>query len=629
MNNRFRTFTFLLALLVLSGMFLPIAIDNRPAVVITPTVQPVATAATNLVVVNRTFNYDQQFNDDDFEFYVYNGTFEVASANITLYNTTDHSKYGSKLTVGDGSAIFYNVPQGIWEWNVTWSGSTKKGIMVSNGPEAFATWKLGNLDWENDYDDLLVTVTDIDGNPAQGLNFTLYSRDTTSIVQQFILGADGVANITDIADGNYTWLVTVASGSYAGDVLLQENFTANGTAVLVHDILGPFAGNPHFYDLEVFTYYETSIDPVEGALVNVTYKNGTVIAFQYTPANGTVTILDLPVAFINWTVSYLGKPVGLGSYSYNLTTVSTDVRPPEIRSPGDKEYILGTSNVTLTWNVTDQYPGQLKFYIDDTLNNTMSWTNQTSYTFNATGFKIGIYKLKLVAIDLNNNQAESTVTLRVYENVTPVITGPEDVEFYYTQTGHSIRWNLTDDYLDSYILYRNGTEIANGSLNQDTPFYQYSLVGLTVGIYNFTLWINDTSNNWASDQVLVTVKRDDVMPVFTYVPPTISYGQGDTDLVRNWTVTDEFMQSYTIAVDGNVVVQGAWTSETISFDFSGLEQGVHYVTLNVTDLGGNVASSTVEVDVGPPTALIAVDAAAVLAVAIIVIGVVVWYAKYR
>lgn len=627
MNNQYRTFTFLLALLVMSGMLLPIAIDNRPAVVVTPTVQPMTTAGTNLVVVNRTFNYLQQFNDDDFEFYVYNGTFEVAGANVTLYNTTDNAKYASELTVGDGSAIFYNVPQGIWEWNVTWSGATKNGTMVSNGPEAFATWKLGNLDWENDYDDLLVTVTDIDGNPAQGLNFTLYSRDATSIVQQFILGSTGIANISDIPNGNYTWLVTVPTGSYAGDVLLQENFTANGTAVLVHPILSRIAGNPDFYGLEVFTCYETSLDPVEGALVNVTYKNGTAIAYQYTPANGTVTFLDLPVAFINWTASYLGKPVGLGSY--NLTTVSTDVRPPQIESPGDSEYILGTSNVTLTWNVTDRYPGELDFYVDGTLNNTMSWTNQTSYTFNATGFKIGIYKLKLVAIDLNDNHAENTITLRVYENITPVITAPEDISFYYTEAGHSIRWNLTDPYLDSYVLYRNGTEIASGPLSEDEPFYRYYLTSLEIGTYNFTLWVNDTSSNWASDQVIVTVMRDDVMPVFTYVPPTISYAQGDTDLVRNWTVTDEFMQSYTIAVDGHVVVQGAWTSETISFDFSGLEQGVHYVTLNVTDLGGNVASSTVEVDVGPATALVAVEVMAVLAVAIIVIGVAVWYVKYR
>ncbi len=629
MNNRYRIFTFLLALLVMSGMLLPIAIDNRHAVVVTPTAQPMSTAATNLVVVNRTFNYDQQFNDDDFEFYVYNGTFEVALANVTLYNSTDNAKYASKLTVGDGSAVFYNVPQGIWEWNVTWSGATKNGVMVSNGPEAFATWKLGNLDWANDYDDLLVTVTDIDGNPAQGLNFTLYSRDTTSIVQQFILGSTGIANISDIPNGNYTWLVTVASGSYLGDVLLQENFTANGTAVLVHQIMGPFAGNHNLYDLEVFTYYETSIDPVEGALVNVTYKNGTVIAYQYTPANGTVTFLDLPIAFINWTVSYLGKPVGLGSYSYNLTTVSTDAWPPEIQSPGDQEYIFGTSNLTITWNVTDRYPGQLDLYIDGTLNNTVSWTNQTSYTFNATGFKIGIYKLKLVATDLNDNHAEDTITLRVYENITPVITAPDDVSFYYTETGHSIRWNLTDPYLDSYILYRNGTKITNGSLSEDEPFYSYALTGLAIGTYNFTLWVNDTSNNWATDQVIVPVMRDDVMPEFTYVPPTLSYAQGDTDLVRNWTATDQFMHSYSIAVDGHVVVQGAWKSKTISFDFSGLAQGIHNVTLSVTDLGGNTASSTVEVIVGPPMELVALEVVGVLAVAIIVIGLAVWYVKYR
>ncbi|MFW9920132.1 MAG: hypothetical protein ACFFED_11060 [Candidatus Thorarchaeota archaeon] len=634
MNNKHKTFTFLLALLVLSSTVMPMAVVQYSTTYITtPVDSPRAVAATNLVVENRTINYDQLFNDDDFEFYVFNGTFEISQANVTLYNTTDSSKYASKLTVGDGSAIFYDVPQGVFEWNVTWSaapGISLNGSMVSDGPEAYSSLKIGNLDWEDDDDDILVTVTDIDDAPGEGLNFTIYSRDSSTIYSQFILGTNGIANVTDIPIGNYTYYVTVASGIYTGTVLVAENFTTDGTTLLVHQTIGPFAGLPEYYDLEVFTYYETTLAPLEGALVNVTYKNGTELYYQYTPTNGTVRFLDLPVAYVNWTVSYLGSPIGLGSYSYNFTTVNTDLRAPAIESPGDKEVLVGTANITLTWNISDEYPAEFRFYVDDDLNTTVTWTNQTYFTFNATGYKIGVYELKLVATDLNDNTAEDIVSLRVYENVTPVLSGPEDLEFYYTLTGKILRWNITETNMDSFSLYEDGVSVANGSLNQEEPFYSYTISSiLAIGVYNYTLWVNDTSGNWVTDEVTVTVLVDDMAPIFVYEPPTVSYAQGDQRIVRNWTVTDDFKDAYTISVDGGLIVSADWTSNTIVFDFAGLSAGTHEVVLVVTDIGGNTASSTVQVVVSISTASIMLLMVGALAGIVIIAGVLIWFVKYR
>lgn len=634
MNNTHKTFTFLLALLVLSSTVLPMAVVQLSTTYSTTLLDsPKVLAATTLVVENRTINYDQLYNDDDFEFYIYNGTFEIAQANVTLYNTTDSSKYASKLTVGDGSAVFFDVPLGIYEWNVTWSeapGVSLNGSMVSDGPEAFSTFKIGNLDWDDDDDDILVTVTDIDGAPGEGLNFTIYSRDTNTTYDEFILGTDGIANVTDIPIGNYTYLVTVDSGLYDGTVLIEENFTTDGTTLLVHQTIGPFAGLDEYYDLEVFTYYETTLAPLPNALVNVTFYNGTEIDHEYTPANGTVRFLDLPVAYINWTVSYLDTPIGLGSYSYNLTTVNTDIRSPVIISPGDLEVLVGTANITITWNLTDDYPAEFKFYVDDDLNETVTWTNQTSYTFNATGFKIGKYELKLIAEDLNDNTAENIISLRIYENVTPVVEGPEDIEFYYTITGSTLRWNITEENMDSFNLYKDGVSVINGSLNQEVPYYTYGISEtLAIGVYNFTFWLNDTSGNWASDEVIVEVKIDDLSPVFTYEPPIVYYAQGDVNIIRNWTVTDDFKDSYTITVDGFLIESEDWTSEMISFDFSGLAAGTHEVTLTVTDLGGNTATSTVQVIVSMSSASIMLLTVAALAVIIIIAGVILWYLKYR
>jgi hypothetical protein len=621
-----------MVLLMLSCTATQVAFVGTPQLTTTP-VGTTTLAASELVVENSTINYNQAFNDDDFQFYAFNYTLEIAQANITLYNVTDDSKYDSMLSLGDGSALFVNVPVGVYEWNVTWvaEGLSLNGTMVSDGPDVDVDLDVGNLDWQNDDDDLLATVTDIDNNPGDGLNFTIWSRDTNTTYGQTILGTDGVANFTDIPIGNYTYFVVVQSGDYAGVAIAVENFTTDGTTMKVYiRSIGDFAGETGYYDLEVFTYFETTLAPLEGALVNVTYYNGTEYAHQYTPVNGTVRFLDLPPEFINWTTSYLGTPIGAGSYSYNLTTIATDIRPPSMIVPEDElEVLFETENITVTWEIEDEYPSEISMYVDNDLNETISWTNQTSYTFNATGFEIGVYELKLVVTDKNANSNESIVSLRIYEDIVPVIDSPDDIEFYWTEEGQSLRWNLTDDYLDSYILYRDNVGIENGSLDQDEPFFSTQVTSLRIGVYTYSLWVNDTSGNSAFGNVTVTAKIDDVAPVFSYEPADIYYARGATNIIHNWTVTDDYMANYTITVNGFVIVEEDWTSDTIEFDFSGLAEGSHTVALTVRDLGGNAVTSEVMVHVSTPTATYGIMGVLAVSGVLVLIGVFFWYFKYR
>ncbi len=590
-------------------------------------------ASTNLIVTNETFNNDAEFNDDDFVFHVRNYTHIVAGATVTLINTTDSSVYASKITVGDGSAVFYNVPQGLYIWNVTWSEAPdvfKSGVLRSDGPEAFVDFQIGNLDLQNDDDDIVATVTDIDGDPGEGLNFTVYNRDTNTTFSEVVLPANGTATIDDIPVGNYTYFVTVMSGTYAGTVLVESNFTSDGTKKLVHQSIGPFVGDPDYYDLEVFTYYETTLDPVSGALVNVTYYNGTEIKSKTTGSNGTVQFMDLPVAFINWTVTF-GSDV-LGTYSYNLTTSSTDIRDPVITSPGDQEFLYDNHNMTITWTVYDEHPFKVEVYIDGTLNTTKMWNaslHTFEYTFNMTTSAISVYEVRLVAYDLNSNTAEDTISVRIYETVAPTIDGPDDIEYYFTETGNSLQWNASDDFLNMYEIYRDGDSIRNGTFDPENPFVSINVDDLPIGVHNYTLKVNDTSGNTAYDTVFVTVKLDDVAPVITYEPGDIYYDRGTVDIVRNWTATDRFKDVYNITVDGFVVVQQDWTSETIEFDFSGLSDGIHYVTLRVYDQGGNYAKSTVLVHVSLPTSFKIVLIFGSIAVLVTAVSFVFWHLKKR
>ncbi|MGY5876484.1 MAG: carboxypeptidase-like regulatory domain-containing protein, partial [Candidatus Thorarchaeota archaeon] len=543
---------------------------------------------TALVVVNTTFNENKAFNDDDFRFEVYNHSDPVGGASITLTNATYNTTH---VTAGDGSYIFHNLGRGTYDWNVTWSGETVLGTLVSDGPDAFVDTDIGNLDWMNNDDDLNASIIDLDGAPIDGLNFSIHFRDNNTLWNQTII-ANGLVSFIDLAPENYTWKVTVISENpnpYNNTVISSSDFETDGTQLLVAPWLGPqLAGDPEYYDLEIFTYYETSNFPLSGALVNATFYNGTVIEEKYTPANGSVVFVDLPIAYINVSVTYEGEFIGEGTYTYNLTTVSRDARYPlVVSSPGNQLILLGHDNLTLTWEIFDENPSEITLELDGEVDASEIWVNST-YLFNWTfsESEIGNYTVELVITDQNSKTTTDTIWIWVHEVDAPIVGGPNDVEFYYTETGYSLKWNVSDDYMNMYDLTRNGIEIQSGDLDSDFPFVSISLDGLAIGVYTFTFTANDTSGNSDSDSAIVTVNRDDIAPVITYTPSTVTYARGDTGIWRNWTATDVFMASYQITVDNGVIVEvvdsGDWDSETIVFYFDGLSEGVYNVTLTVT-----------------------------------------------
>jgi hypothetical protein len=637
MRKPHRAIALLFIMFFVASAAIPIAFNSHPVISVSLVDYPHAPSSTDYVVSVRVFNQLQEFNDDDFEFRVLNGTTPLNNAWVRLFNATTLILLYSTYTDGNGYARFFNLPVGTYKWNVSHVDDPvtpdKTGTIVSNGPEASVTIIAGNVDFENDEDDLNATIRDIEGNLANNLNFSILFNGNLSLYDQVEV-VNGRADFEDIPAGDYIWRLTVLSGAYAGYLLSSGLFQSNGTQQLVHQTIGPNIGDPYLYDLEIFTYYETSLVPIVGAIVNLMYKNGTMIDTKTTPDNGTVIFVDIPVAFINWTVTFGGLPIGLGNYSYDLTTVSNDIRAPTITSPGNQSILMNAENVTFTWHLEDEYPSSIKVYIDGTLNISLSWVNSTyDYIYNMSAsfgeFIIGNYEVKLVAFDQNNNFAEDTINLRIYENVTPVIDGPDPLEFYYTTTGESLSWNITDDFVSKYRITDNITDFASGDIDPEKPIITISLNGLVIGVHNFTLYANDTSGNTATYSVLVTVLRDNIAPTILYSPSDMVYAQGDLVPVKNWTATDDFKDYYTISVDGEIRINQTWATDNIGFDFSGFIEGSHTVTLTVYDIGGNYAESTIAVIVTQSTISRYMIYTALIAVSAIAIVALIWFVRYR
>jgi hypothetical protein len=637
MNKPHKLVSLFIVLFITVGAVTPAVFNGNVVTTYTP-IDTGLISATNYQVTVNTFNQLMAFNDDDFQFIVKNGTLPLNNAWVRLYDNTTMALEYQGFTDGNGKLNISNVAPGGYIWNVSHPLAVDtpdaSGTLVSNGPEAYVNYVFGNVDWQNDEDDFEVTVRDIQGRLAYNLNLSILFESNGTLYEQAEV-LDGKAAFWDLPNGFYEWELRVLYDPvYAGYLLASGTLEANGTQQLALNHIGPITGDPDYYDLEVFTYYETSLIPIVGAIVEVTFKNGTIIDTKVTPANGSVIFIDLPVAFINWSITYLGQPVGLGSYYRDLTDVSSDILPPVIVSPGDKEYLLWDENVTITWHVEDRYPDTLQVLVDGEENMSISWVNSTyDFVYNVSYYfgelEIGNYEVTLVATDQNSNTAQDTITVRIYENVTPVIEGPGPVEFYFTETGETLSWNITDDYPDMYTVTNNGSLFASGDIDPDEPIVTIGLSGLAVGVHNFTIQVNDTSGNTASHSVLVTVIGDTTPPVIVFEPSDVRYAQGDINIVRNWTVTDESKDFYVVTVDGAVIVNASWTSETIAFDFSGLSAGTHEVVLSVTDLGGNTVVSTVMVYVSMPTVERYLLAIAIGAAVLIGLAAIVWYIRFR
>ncbi|MGM0687388.1 MAG: hypothetical protein ACQET3_10495, partial [Promethearchaeati archaeon] len=119
------------------------------------------------------------------------------------------------------------------------------------------------------------------------------------------------------------------------------------------------------------------------------------------------------------------------------------------------------------------------------------------------GLDVGTYNYTLVVYDTSGNWVSDTVFVTVVDTTPPTIDSPEDIEYEFGSTGHNITWTPTDELPDQYEVYRNGSLIDSGEWN-GSPI-SLGVDGLDVGTYNYTLVVYDTSGNWVSDTVFVTV----------------------------------------------------------------------------------------------------------------------------
>jgi len=171
----------------------------------------------------------------------------------------------------------------------------------------------------------------------------------------------------------------------------------------------------------------------------------------------------------------------------------------------------------------------------------------------------------------------------------PSINHPADIIYEYSSIGHGIIWYASDQHPSTYSVSRNATQVEAGAWSGDP--IELSVDGLEVGIYNFTIVVEDSSSNQVSDTVMVYVLAS--TPPYIDSPEDVVYEAGTTEYFIQWSPSDLTATAYEILRNGTMIDSGEWDNSSIAVDVGGLEPGTYNYTLIVSDVVGNTASDTV------------------------------------
>ncbi|MFW9806566.1 MAG: hypothetical protein ACFFFK_07545, partial [Candidatus Thorarchaeota archaeon] len=155
----------------------------------------------------------------------------------------------------------------------------------------------------------------------------------------------------------------------------------------------------------------------------------------------------------------------------------------------------------------------------------------------------------------------------------------------------------------SYEILREGILVRSGPWNSSSETITINVDGLSLGKYNFTIFVLDINGNTANDTVFVNVSDGNAPTIDS--PSDVTYDEGDTGYSISWNPSDLHPVSYEIFRDGVLIRSGPWNSsgESISISVDGLAPGEYNYTISVIDIGANSVVDQVNVVVQAVTTI--------------------------
>lgn len=266
--------------------------------------------------------------------------------------------------------------------------------------------------------------------------------------------------------------------------------------------------------------------------------------------------------------------------------------PTQVADHSNIQYHLGTTGHSITWVANSGSPDAYAVFLDGTEIDSGAWDG-SSVTVSVDGHPVGIFNYTLLVNDTMGEWANDSVIVTVYDLI-PTIDSPSDREYHLDTTGHSITWTPSDLNPDSYEVYEDHIMVQSGSW--DGSAIAVSIDGLSIGLHNFTVVVNDTSGNMAKDTVLVNVWD---LPPELGSPSDLIFEVDTTGNNIFWNASDYNPDTYEIFMNDSLVDSGTWDGLSITFSVDGLSTGVYSYSIRLNDTSDNYATDTVLVTVTP------------------------------
>jgi hypothetical protein len=184
-----------------------------------------------------------------------------------------------------------------------------------------------------------------------------------------------------------------------------------------------------------------------------------------------------------------------------------DSESPAVTPLSDFNFEYGSDNPYFEWIVSDENP--FYYYImNEFLPVSFGPWDGSNINLSLAGWDLGVYNLTLIIQDAYDQFAMDSVLVTIEDTTSPLINHPSDLVIPPNNGSFSILWYPTDLLYDTYEIYQNGSLVESGSW--DDTGMSYNISSLEVGIYEFELIVYDTSDNSASDTVLVFVEEEEV-----------------------------------------------------------------------------------------------------------------------
>ena len=528
---------------------------------------------------------------------------------------------------GDGKNYSFYLDDVKVNTDVTWTDNLNISFALSTNITAHGTYNV------------TVLAYDQVGNSNRSTIF-INAREAPKITfqgggQDYIIGTDVTLNwdIVDVDGKNYSIIiddVIIKAGiSWTTNFVLQVNLLTNITRNGKHTITIVAYDQTEKSDTNIVHVSATDIlKPTkneslstQSPLVVEHLSTGQSFVWVYLDESGggnyTLFIDDvrerdnqtwvsgIAISYIDTSLvkSGVNYTLVIGDYSGNSVKDSAIVnivqqQNPEVVFLSSREYNISNSNVTIFWSITDLSPGTIAVYVDGMLSPNQEFTSTRSEVLNLSS--IAIYNYTIIATDELGNTNRTEYFITVFDKQAPdVVSMPLVYIPLGSSTGRVINWTVSDTNPDSFGLTNDFSQApVNGTWSNNQTVQFTISTELPLGIYNVSLYINDTLGNSANILIQIVIFDSTVPPITTNGNQSGQLGL-TTGIELIFTVHDPRSKSYNLTSSwNNLSVSGNWNTPTDSLTIqldNTIPFGTHIYNLTNYLRNGAISFSIIQI----------------------------------